>query len=297
MMTETKPPLDGLNDEALAGPVRRMLVDAAAELVDWRHEPLAYTVRNPLAGGVFRVTGHARTRGEVRPWSLILKIAHSPAGRSWPDGRVAPPGWGMNPAHSQYWKREALAYRSGLLDNLPGGLVAPRCFGVDERGDDVIWLWLEEMRESARRPWPLARYGLAARHLGRFNGAYRAGRPLPTAPWLNRGFLCAWTADPARVTLTETIVSAETWAHPLVRAAFPIPVADRLRRLHSEREPCSPRWNGSRKRSATSTPFPATCSPTRTRRVSSKQSPSIGPSWASRQSVRRSATSSRGACY
>lgn len=236
MMTETKPPLDGLNDEALAGPVRRMLVDAAAELVDWRHEPLAYTVRNPLAGGVFRVTGHVRTRGEVRPWSLILKIAHSPAGRSWPDGRVAPPGWGMNPAHSQYWKREALAYRSGLLDNLPGGLVAPRCFGVDERGDDVIWLWLEEMRESARRPWPLARYGLAARHLGRFNGAYRAGRPLPTAPWLNRGFLCAWTADPARVTLTETIVSAETWAHPLVRAAFPIPVADRLRRLHSERE-------------------------------------------------------------
>jgi len=239
MTVDAGSPLDGLDRDALIGPVRRMRGDDAAELIDWQHAPLAYTVRNPLAGGVFRITGRAQIRGAVQPWSLILKIAHSPAGRTWPDGRVAPPGWGMNPVHSQYWKREALAYRSGLLDgldDLSGNLVAPRCFGVDERGDDTIWLWLEEMHETVRRPWPLTRYGVAAQHLGQFNGAYLAGRPLPAEPWLNRGFLRAWTADPARVTLTETIMRAETWAHPLVRAAFPISVAARLQRLHTERE-------------------------------------------------------------
>jgi hypothetical protein len=75
-----------------------------------------------------------------------------------------------------------------------------------------------------------------ARHLGQFNGAYLAGRALPSEPWLNRGFLRAWMADPARVALIETIIRAKTWAHPLVRAAFPDPVAARLLRLHTERE-------------------------------------------------------------
>lgn len=236
MTMDTESPLPSLDRDTLIGPIRRALADDAAELVDWRYEPLAYTVRNPLAGGVYRVAGRARTRGDVRPWSLALKVSHAPAGRTWPDGRVAQVGWGTDPTHSQYWKREALAYRSGLLDDLPGALVAPRCFGVDERAEDTIWLWLEEMHETERRPWPLARYGVAARHLGQFNGAYLAGRPIPPAPWLNRGFLRAWTQDPARAALTEAITRAETWVHPLVRQAFPDPVAERLLRVQAERE-------------------------------------------------------------
>ncbi len=235
MTMDAASPPGGLNRDILTPPVRRALADDAAKIVDWRHEPLGYTVRTPVAGGVYRLTGHADARGAVHPWSLVLKICRSPAGRTWPDGRIAPPGWGMSPTHSQYWRREALAYRSGLLDALPGGLVAPRCFGVDERGDDTIWLWLEEMHEGEQRPWPLARYGVAARHLGHFNGAYLAGRPLPAAPWLNHGFLRAWTADPARAALTGEMMRAETWAHPLVRHAFPDPAVGRLLRLHAER--------------------------------------------------------------
>jgi len=30
--------------------------------------------------------------------------------------------------------------------------------------------------------WPLERYGLAARHLGQFNGRYLTGTPLPQHP-------------------------------------------------------------------------------------------------------------------
>lgn len=228
-------PLDTLDRDDLIGPVRRALADEAAELVEWRHETLAYTNQTPVSDGVYRLAGRARTRGDIHHWSLILKVSRSPAGRAWPDGRVAPAGWGTNPAHSQYWKREALAYQSGLLDNLPG-VVAPRCFGVDERSDDTIWLWLEAVHETAQRPWPLEQYGRAARHLGQFNGAYLASQPLPTEPWLNRGFLRAWTADPVRAALAETIARAETWTHPLVRQAFPDSVAERLRRLQAQRE-------------------------------------------------------------
>lgn len=235
-MPATDVPSDALNRDALTSPVRRVLADAAAEVVEWRQEPLAYTVRNPMAGGVFHVAGTARTRGAVCPWSLVCKISHAPGGRSWPDGRIAPAGWGTDPAHNQYWRREALAYRSGLLDDLPGVLVAPRCFGVDERGDDTLCLWLEAVRETAPRPWSVSRYGIAARHLGQFNGAYLAGRPLPAAPWLNRGFLRATTEEPARVARIAPLTRAETWAHPLVRQIFPVPVAARLLRLHDERE-------------------------------------------------------------
>ncbi len=226
-------PLETLERDSLIGPVRRALGDAAAEILDWQHAPLSYANRTPVSGGVYRVAGHARVQGAVHPWSLILKITRSPAGRSWPDGRVAPAGWGTDPTHNQYWRREALAYRSGLLDDLPGDLVAPRCFGVDERSDDTIWLWIEEVHETERRPWPLARYGLAARHLGQFNGAYLSGRPISPEPWINRGFLRAWSSETASIALIE---QADTWIHPVVHRAFPEPVAKRLLRLHAEHE-------------------------------------------------------------
>ncbi len=228
--------LPALDRETLTPPVRCALGDRVAELLDWRQETLVYIVQSPIAGGVSRVTGSARTRGAVVPWSLVLKIARAPEGRSWPDGRVAPPGWGMEPSHAQYWRREAEAYRSGLLDDLPEGIVAPRCYGVAAQGDDALRLWLETIEAIEPGPWPLARYGDAARCLGRLNGAYLAGRPLPTYPWLNRAFLRGWTTDPARAVLTETITRAETWTHPLVRRCFPAPGAERLLRLIDEHE-------------------------------------------------------------
>jgi hypothetical protein len=37
--------------------------------------------------------------------------------------------------------------------------------------------------------WPVARFALAARHLGRLSGTYLAARPLPDYPWLQRRLL------------------------------------------------------------------------------------------------------------
>ena len=71
-----------------------------------------------------------------------------------------------------------------MLTDLPGGIAAPRCFAVEERADDSCWLWLEVVRDAVGPRWSLADYAQAADRLGRFNGAYLAGYPLPDAGWL-----------------------------------------------------------------------------------------------------------------
>ena len=60
------------------------------------------------------------------------------------------PDHGADPAHPFYWRRELEAYRSGLLTEGAGGLAAPHCYGVEERPDGAVWLWLEDVRDVNR---------------------------------------------------------------------------------------------------------------------------------------------------
>jgi hypothetical protein len=64
---------------------------------------------------------------------------------------------------------------------------------VDETDGEVA-LWLEDVPDEGPPNWPLERYGLAARHLGSFNGYYLAGRPLPSYPRLSTGRVRDWLA-------------------------------------------------------------------------------------------------------
>ena len=160
----------------------------------------------PSVRALSRWTGRALVDGTERDWSLILK--------AWlRDPKTDPPTvW-------NYWKREFLAYSSGVLDEL-SGIVAPGLFGAVDQGDVL----------EAEISWETDRYVLAARHLGRFNGSYLADRPIPAAPFLTRTYLRSWTnwipwLDPAR--------SAQTWSDPVVAAAIPSPPIDRLERLHA----------------------------------------------------------------
>src|SRR3989442_799870 len=57
------------------------------------------------------------------------------------------------------WDREGEAYASGLLETLPRGLAAPRCFGV-ERREGTLWIWLEHVADDVAQ-WDVARYALA----------------------------------------------------------------------------------------------------------------------------------------
>jgi hypothetical protein len=170
---------------------------------------------SPDTRALFRWTGRARVDGFERDWSLILKAWRR-------DPKTDDPG------HWNYWKREFLAYSSGILDGLPG-ISAPRLFGATADGD-VVFAWLEHVGSERDERWPTERYVTAGLHLGRFNGAYAADRLLPDAPFLTRTYLRGWTNW---IPWADAVRSDETWSDPLVAVEFPTPPVARLQRLQT----------------------------------------------------------------
>jgi len=134
-------------------------------------------------------------------------------------------GWG-------FWEREALAYQSGLLDDLPAGIRAPRCLETSPDPGGGTRLWLEDVAESRDPGWSPARCAEAAAALGAFNAAYLGAWSLPSFAWLSRGWLRGYTdaANPALAGLRGHL------AHPLVRRLFPGESADRLLGFWEARE-------------------------------------------------------------
>ena len=211
--------LKAVDQTTLTPLVRVALENEAAEVIDWTCQPLddGLAHESGHSYGLYRFGGSAQIRDRTVPWSLILKATGAPFGSD-------------IPAHWQYWKREMLAYQSGLLDDLPGSLVAPRCFGTAEYPGDECWIWIEDIAEETDS-WPLERYGLAARHLGQFNGAYLAGRPWPDEPWLSRGRVRDWLAE------SEPIIGnlRSLSYHPLAQLWFRDDSVERTLRLWRER--------------------------------------------------------------
>jgi hypothetical protein len=167
---------------------------------------------------IYRFAGRGRDGEQEVPWSLILKT-------------LCPAEDNSHISAWNYYKREADAYRSGLLDELPGGLAAPRCFGVVERPDGACWIWLEDVGEEIGSQWPLEQFGVVARHAGQLNGAYLVARSLPSWPWLSSGWLRGYVAlsAPAIPLIRHSL------DHPLVRRLVPGDASDRLFRLWEER--------------------------------------------------------------
>lgn len=206
--------VQALDRSTLAPLIRQALRRDDAEPVSWDHRRIPHLLGDAALSRVYRLTGAARVGGETRSWSLILKALIRP-----PEA-VAAPGW----------DREIVAFRSGLLDDLPRGLAAPRCFAIEER-PEAVWLWQEDVAEEGDTRWPLARYALAARHLGRFSGRSLVAGPLPDAPWLSRGLL-----------RDQADRNADFWAGripvrdpALLDRLFPDGLLDRARRVWEER--------------------------------------------------------------
>jgi len=217
-----------INPAMLTPIIQRVLDSSDAVLGDWQMSPLPHTVINPVSGGLHRVSGSAHVGAETQPWSVILKIMHLPL----PHASVE---WNSSddPTHFNYWQREFLIYQSGLLDQLAEGLAAPRCFQALEQPDGSCWLWLEDIHGTLAPEWSLERYGLAARHIGRFQGSFLIDRSLPTASCLSRGWLQTRVAGFAPH--IEQMHEMELWKHPLLREAFPQPIVERIQRLWNER--------------------------------------------------------------
>ncbi|MEV6629858.1 phosphotransferase [Actinoplanes sp. NPDC051470] len=164
---------------------------------------------NPATGGVWRMPG-----GEV------LKVARP----AWLPP-LHPVTWPTSddPAHWNYWQREALAYRTGFAASVyaDAGIVPPSLLRTADRPDGEIELWLAFADGMPGFSWPVARIAAFARQLGQAQAGW-AGR-VPAEPWLSRHWLAQYlSAGPAD---SVFLSPASPWRHPL----WPSDALDRLR--------------------------------------------------------------------
>ena len=226
-----------IDTATLAPLVSQCLEDPDAEILDWSHRVLQQ-VTEPYPGpevefdlddtlqkavddlcvmfeqrgsrggngrGVYRISGRARSGTGIETWSLILKIQ---------DGS----------------KRELFVLRDRFIDDLPDHFRIPVCYRADEFDDGTYWLWLEDVSDDIGEVWPIERFGLAARHLAHFNGAYLTGRPLPDESWMVRKPSCRWEATEDVIAELESVK-----AHPLIARAYTPENRLGIQRLYEDR--------------------------------------------------------------
>jgi len=200
--------LNGVELELAAAEVARVFgrpVDA------FTVEPIDPHLRlHSVTGGVYRVrAGHD---------SAVLKIVRHGAGAT-ADGL-----WGADAdvGARNYWKREWLAFGSGLLDRLPGDLSAPRTLLTTEQDAGECWIWMEDVAGRTGNTLTVADLGTVARALGTTQGAYAAGAaPLPDEPWLSRGWLRGWVGVCA-TSFVPAIGADDGWDDPRIAPLRPL---------------------------------------------------------------------------
>ncbi len=191
---------------------RASLGDFNAPVTSWERTPIQWQAIAPTTAELARYSG---TTADGRAWSVINKVICQADSR-----------WNSD------WRREATVYTSGFLHDLPPGIAAPRAYMVDDT-ETGSSLWLEDVQESVA-VWPRSRYAVAARDLGRFNGAYLAGCPIPQWPPLERGWLAGWvamTGESGPGFLADPAITG----HELVRKAVPTEWVERLQALYAQR--------------------------------------------------------------
>lgn len=188
--------------EFLEGLLQRALGCRSVNVGEWEGQALSGGFE--LDTAIQRLSGVAVCDGQTRPWSLIVKVIRAAARNAEPQGY-------------NYWKREALAYQSGFLNELPGKLAAPRCYEVAEQPDGSVWIWMEDVKDNLQHPWSIEQYARVARILGQFNGAYLAGRPLPADAWVTHDWLRKYLEHAAP--MVEFV--RQNPAHPTVQLMLP----------------------------------------------------------------------------
>ena len=191
--------LERLSADILRPFVGRALGCEIDGLIEWDHQVLKGSWEG--AGNlVTRVTGRATANGRERSWSLILKIPRP----------VRP--------EVDRWQREPLMYRSGVLDDLPGPLAAPRCLGVEEPPGDEPWIWMTDVAGIPSTDWPMERFYRALRHLGECQGAYLCGKGLPEDDWFDTSWWLRKHAVEGHKRTQRGLAAAK--AHPVAARAF-----------------------------------------------------------------------------
>ncbi len=223
METNLNGNLPPINSDVLTDVVRAKLASETAEIKTWHLLQIGGGMGNPVSVGLFRVQGIASEKGTDQSWSVILKVLQSPANVGEKDM-----GESEDPTHWNYWKREPLVYRSGLLENLPDGLTAPCCYGIEQLPGNIAHLWLEDIQDLHHGVWSLERYKLTARHIGRLNGKFISASNFAEYPWLGRELNRQWLHSFPWKTLQ--------WDHPITLNRYPEPDLNPFKQLLFEHE-------------------------------------------------------------
>lgn len=112
--------------------------------------------------GVFRVAGSAHTSAGEEEWSAVAKILTVPDNRS---------------AAGEIGNREIEVYRSGVFDELCGGVRAAKCYAIQLQ-ESAQYLWLEDLSAAPQSPWSAPYFIQCAHNVGQFN-AYWPEDKLP----------------------------------------------------------------------------------------------------------------------
>lgn len=221
MINDIKTQVESVDRQTIAELVRQIVYHDDFEVLDWNVAPISFYELNPTTGGLYRLKIAGNEHSQPVSWSVVLKIALEDKDN--PD-----------PSYWNYWKREFLAYQSGLLGELSGGLIAPRCYGVEERPDGNGWIWMEDINESSGPKWPLSRFGLAAYHLGEHQGQFLAGKPLPSFPWLSDGWLQGLIKGEFWSNYMDPDRPDNAWDISIVKEAFSPELVERIKELWTE---------------------------------------------------------------
>ena len=213
-----------LDGDTLAEPVRRLLDDDRARVRSCQVVPIGGDSGNPCTVGVDLIRGVAEGRRGRSAFSLVRKVVSDADVPGLPRA-----GYMAEPQDWNYWKREAVAYESGLLENLDGPVVPVRCLGVEDRGSTAV-MWLDELRDSGDEPgWTFADHVSAAAALGEFNGrTLDPDLPRDDYPWLARDFSRGWLNTVPLVGLDVAVEDDSVWQSPALRGVFPQPLGPRI---------------------------------------------------------------------
>jgi hypothetical protein len=181
---------------------------------------LRHGLANAATNGIWRVRGTAG--------SAVLKVARLPTAAD------PPKAWRTSddPAHWNYWRREALAYETGLAATVyaDAGITAPALIQTRTRADGGVEVWLADVGGRGGFDWPVTRLARFAYELGAAQARW-ADR-VPKTLWLSRRWLAQYLSEGVGPTVA---INAADWDHPSV-AGWPQPVRRHLRQLWEDRD-------------------------------------------------------------